>query len=283
MWRSSMARLLAGCAGLFVLLTGCVRSAPQQAAHSRASLIIEQPAVTPGSKVNVGILFVTDGQWHIYWRNPGDSGEPPRIQWQLPAGVTAGELEWPTPMRLTTSAGTDFGYEGTTVLLSSLQVPAAAQPGTISVGGELHWLVCHDICIPQRTHIEAPLRIAGSTSIDDAARGLLQAAAERLPRPLPASYRADAASLPDDFRLTVESSEPITRAEFLPSEEAQIDNGAPQELASHDGKFSLTLKKSEYLRQQPEHLKGILMLNGNAYVFDAAVHSSATHEGSRNR
>jgi DsbC/DsbD-like thiol-disulfide interchange protein len=48
---------------------------------------------------------VTDDGWHIYWQNPGDSGEPPRIKWQLPSGVTATALEWPTPMRMTTSAG----------------------------------------------------------------------------------------------------------------------------------------------------------------------------------
>jgi len=198
------------------------------------------------------------------------------MQWQLPAGVTAGELEWPTPMRLSTSAGTDFGYQGTTVLLSTLQVATTALPGTITVGGELRWLVCHDICIPQSAHLEAPMRIASEVSFNDTARHLLRSAAARLPRPLPDGYRPEAASLPDSFRVTLVPSETITRAEFFPSDEAQIDNGAPQELTNDAGKVSLTLKKSEYLRQEPEHLRGVIVLNGReAYLVDAPVHSAA--------
>jgi DsbC/DsbD-like thiol-disulfide interchange protein len=240
-------------------------------------MVIEQWAAAPGSKVNAGIQIVADRGWHIYWRNPGDSGEPPRMQWQLPAGMTAGELEWPTPRRMTTSAGTDFGYQGTTVLLSTLQVPTTLPSGTITVGGDLHWLVCHDICIPQSAHLEAPILIDGAASIDDSAQQLLQSAAERLPRPMPASSLPEVASLPDSFRVTLVPSETITRAEFFPSEEAQIDNGAPQELTYDAGKVSLTLKKSEYLRQEPQHLRGTLVLNGrDAYLFDALVQGPAT-------
>jgi thiol:disulfide interchange protein DsbD len=245
---------------------------------------MDQSAATPGSKVNVGIQIVTENGWHIYWQNAGDSGEPPRIQWQLPAGVTAAELGWPTPMRLTTSAGTDFGYQGTTVLLSSLRLPTTPPSGTITAGGELRWLVCHDICIPQSTHLEAPIRIAGAASVNDSAHQLLQSAAERLPKPLPASYRPEAASSQDSFRLTLLSSEPITQAEFFPGEEGQIDNGAVQDFASQAGKFSLTLKRSEYLRTEPQHLRGVLVLNGReAYQLDAPIHASAISKSIRSR
>lgn len=269
-----MNRLLASCACLLVLASGCARSAPKQTAHSKASLVVEQSAATPGSKVIVGIQIVTDSGWHIYWRNPGDSGEPPRIQWQLPAGVTAAALEWPTPVRLTTTAGTDYGYQGTTVLLSSLEIPATAKPGTITVGGDLAWLACHDTCVPQSTHLEAPVHIASVMSIDNSAHRLLQSGAARLPSPLPARYRPETTNSPDSFRLTLAASEPITQAEFFPSDEAEIDNGAPQELASHAGNINLTLKKSEYLRQEPQHLRGILVLNGqDAYLLDVPIHS----------
>lgn len=277
-----MGRWLFSCAGLLMLVCGCHRSSPPQQAHSKASLIIEQPAVTPGSKVDIGILFVMDAGWHIYWQNPGDSGEPPRIQWQLPAGIAAEALQWPTPIRLRTTAGTDYGYQGETVLLSSLQIPMQAQLGTIEVGGELRWLVCRDICVPQSAHLEAPVQIAGSASMNASAHQLLQSAAGRLPIPLPASYRPEAANSPDGLRLTLVAGRPVTQAEFFPADEAVIDNGAPQELAEHGGTVSLTLNKSEYLRRVPEHLKGVLVLNGrDAYRVDAPIHASNTHKGSR--
>lgn len=222
--------------------------------------------------------------WHIYWQNPGDSGEPPRIQWQLPAGVTAGALQWPPPMRLTTTAGADYGYQSTTVLLSSLLLPTTIASGTIEVGGDLRWLVCHDICVPQKTHLQASLRVGSATSISEAARQLLQSAAERLPKPLPASFRPEAVSLPDGFRLMLVASEPVTQLEFFPSEIEQIDNGAPQEPVKRANAMSLTLKKSEYLRQQPQQLKGILVFNGrNAYQLDVPIHNKANQKRSHQK
>jgi thiol:disulfide interchange protein DsbD len=194
------------------------------------------------------------------------------------------------PTRLTTTAGTDFGYQGTTVLLSALQMPSTSPSATISVGGELRWLVCRDICVPRSAHLEAPIRIGSAASVDEPARQLLEAAAARLPTPLPSAYRAEAESLLQRFRLTlVATNEPVTQAEFFPAEEAQIDNGAPQEWIDHGGKASLTLKKSEYLQQEPKHLKGILVLNGrHAYLVDAPVHGPAmqrpaTQEGNHRK
>ena len=42
----------------------------------------------------VGVELVPDPGWHLYGRDPGEVGLPPRIEWQLP-GAHFGELEWP--------------------------------------------------------------------------------------------------------------------------------------------------------------------------------------------
>jgi DsbC/DsbD-like thiol-disulfide interchange protein len=279
-----MRGLFASCVLLLIILSACSRTDPQPPMHSKASVIVEQSAVTPGSRVNFGVQFVTENGWHIYWQNPGDSGEPARIRWQLPSGITAGTLDWPTPIRLTTTAGTDYGYEGTTVLLSSLQVPATAQPGRIDVVGDVRWLVCRDLCIPQRTQVKIPVRIAQTMSIDDDARRLLQSAGERLPKPLPANMQPVAVSTADGFRLTLVSKERITQAQFFPGEQEQVDNGAPQKLTAHAGKTSLTLKKSEHLREEPLRLRGVIVLNGkDAYQVDVPIQSSAAQKGSSHR
>jgi len=269
-----MQRLLANFVGLFALLVGCTHIPPQPPKHSQVSLVVAQSAVTPGSDVNVGIQFAVENGWHIYWQNPGDSGEPPRMQWQLPAGITAGAIEWPTPVRLTNPAGTDFGYEGTTVLLTALRIPATAQPGTtLDVGGDLRWLVCHDICVPQRTTLKAPIHIADATSVDSSAQRVLQTAAEHLPKSLPASFRPTVTSVGDALRVTLVPNQPVTQAQFFPAEPEQVDNGAPQELATQAGKLGLTLKKSEYLREEPSRLRGVLVFNGlDAYQLDVPIH-----------
>jgi thiol:disulfide interchange protein DsbD len=279
-----MKLLLASCVCLLVFVCECARSVPQQQAHSKASLIIEQSAAAPGSQVNVGIQFVTDTGWHIYWQNPGDSGEPPRVQWQLPAGISAGALQWPTPTRLNTPAGSDFGYQGTTTLLSSLQIPMTAQTGTVDVRGDLRWLVCHDICVPQQTQLAASIQISNAVRVNDSARHALDSAAGQIPKPLPAGMQAVATNLPESFRLSLDSGEPITSAQFFPADPAQIDNGTPQELTSHGRIVSLVLKKSEYLQQEPRHLRGVIILNGrNAFQLDTPVQSSYSSKRSSNK
>jgi thiol:disulfide interchange protein DsbD len=254
-----------------ILLCACHHPSPQTPEHSRALLLTGQSAATPGSKVSVGIQFEIDSGWHIYWQNPGDSGEAPRLAWHLPEGVTAGALEWPTPARMTTAAGTDYGYQGTTVLLTSLQIPASATPGVLPIHADLHWLVCHDVCLPQSAQLSASIRVANNEAVNAHAGGLLQSAAERIPRPWPGNYHLDAHSFPDHFQLEFEPAEPPAKAEFFPAEVEQIDNAAPQELVV--GKEAkLALKKSEYLRTEPEHLKGVLVLNTKtAYRIDVPV------------
>ena len=67
------------------------------AGHVEASLISERASVAPGVPFHVGIRMKIRRGWHIYWKNPGDSGLPPRITWTLPKGFVAGPIEWPIP------------------------------------------------------------------------------------------------------------------------------------------------------------------------------------------
>src|SRR5271156_1340 len=114
--RIGLSRLLALGAGLLLCATGA-RAADVPIPHGTVALIAEDQWVAPGHTIRVGIHFELENGWHIYWVNPGDSGEPPRVQWQLPAGLTAGEMQWPTPRRLGTATIVDFGYEDSVMLV----------------------------------------------------------------------------------------------------------------------------------------------------------------------
>jgi DsbC/DsbD-like thiol-disulfide interchange protein len=238
---------------------------PQQppAVHSTPSLVVLQSTAQPGSQVTVGIRFQMDKDWHIYWLNPGDSGEPPRVLWQLPQGVTASALAWPTPVRMPNPAGTDFGYQGDAVLLSTLSVPASVQPGAnLPIVADLRWLVCHDICMPQRAELKANLPIAAASVVDPRAQQLLDSASARIPRALPSSFHLTAASSPDHFRLSFVSATKPATALFFPAVPEQIDNAAPQQLSATGSTTQLELKKADNLQRDPARLEGLLVLNG---------------------
>jgi len=66
----------------------------------RAQLLAYAPdGVEPGKPVWLGLQITHQPEWHTYWKNSGDSGLPTVLQWQLPAGVTAGEIDWPLPKK----------------------------------------------------------------------------------------------------------------------------------------------------------------------------------------
>ncbi|HVK32018.1 MAG TPA: thioredoxin family protein, partial [Burkholderiaceae bacterium] len=101
-------------------------------------------------------------EWHTYWKNPGDSGLPTTLNWQLPAGVTAGEIAWPTPTRLPVGPLVNYGYEGKLLLPVPLTLPADFKAEALDVKLSAQWLVCKDVCIPQQG--EFALRVPAKAS-----------------------------------------------------------------------------------------------------------------------
>jgi len=242
--------------------------------HGTVDLVAENQWISPGSQTYFGLNFHLEKGWHIYWVNPGDSGQPPRVAWHLPAGLTSGELEWPAPRRLGTSTIVDFGYDDAVMLL----VPVRASP-TLSanqaaqLGAELRVLVCREICIPGKAQISLTLPIKSVPPEPDARTSELFAASRKsLPRPAPGSWEFHVSDLKDSFVLTAKLGGKTTRASFFPLEESQIDNSAAQKIVQTPTGFQLTLRKSDQLLHPIERLKGVLELSANqTYLIDVAV------------
>ena len=65
----------------------------QPAGRIHPRLIFAAETAPPGDTIFAGVELRMDPGWHTYWRNGGDSGGPPTIDWKLPKGVTAGEIQ----------------------------------------------------------------------------------------------------------------------------------------------------------------------------------------------
>src|SRR5271155_209851 len=130
---------------LMLLLTGAsVQAASAIIPHGTLELVAENQWITAGRTLNLGLHFQLEKGWHIYWVNPGDSGEPPRVKWHLPTGLTAGAIEWPTPRRLEDSSSiVDYGYEDAVLLIVPMHADPklAAEQGT-QIGADVKLLVC---------------------------------------------------------------------------------------------------------------------------------------------
>ena len=151
--------------------TGAVVTTPQV----KAELLAHAPeGVAAGKPLWLGLKIQHAPHWHTYWKNPGDSGLPTTMEWQLPPGVQAGEIEWPTPAKLPLGPLLNFGYEGTLLLPVAVTVPAGFSGDTLEVKLRADWLVCKDVCIPEggdfTLRVPVQAATAGNSAIFEAAR-----------------------------------------------------------------------------------------------------------------
>jgi thiol:disulfide interchange protein DsbD len=246
-------------------------------AHARVELLSQRDSITPQSNLLVGIHFLLEPGWHIYWINPGDSGQPPSLKWQLPAGFSAGEIQWSRPDRMQTNAQlADYGYHGDVLLPVTIHVPASAKNSSpIQIAADAKWLVCREVCIPEHARLQIALPVSTSPQTNPATAQLFAVAEKRVPKALPRGWKTIATSTKDSFVLTIVSGKRIAKAEFFPLDPDQIDNPSSQKLAASATGASLTLKKSDQLLKPITALRGVLVLaDGTAYTIEAPVHQS---------
>lgn len=246
---------------------------PIQARHARVELISAQENIVPGRQFWLGLHFSLEKDWHIYWMNPGDSGQPPVLQWQLPSGFTAGQIQWPLPEKLTRSTLADYGYQDDVMLLVPVRIASTLKSGDkADLALQAKWLICADVCIPDHAQLHLVLSVSSTPEQNPGEASIFSEARKRLPRAWPRSWKAWASSEKDDFVLSITTGTSVTAAEFFPLLPEQIENAAPQPVKAMPAGAKITLKKSEELLKPIHVLKGLLVLNGReSYIVDAPV------------
>jgi len=269
----SLGTLFASVAWLISPTPGCADQPADE--HVKLELVSEQDALVPGKDLWLGFRFDLQDEWHTYWINPGDSGEAPRIEWQLPAGFQAGAIQWPYPERLSTPPIADYGYEHQVLLMAPVRPPAQLREGeTRKIAARVRYLVCRDVCIPGQTQLELSLRVKSVAAASPAGE-LFRAARARLPRAAPRSWKISAASIGDEFVLDLKTGKSAKARQFFPLHAEQIENAAPRDVTAFPGIIRLHLKKSKHLLKSIPRLEGIIVLaSGKAYLVDVPVSQS---------
>ncbi len=145
-------------------VSGYVESSAAAADKIKADLVPSVTAIAPGATVDVGLRFrIVDG-WHIYWQNPGDAGQAPRMTWQLPQGFKVDPLQFPVPRVYTDAGGiTSNVLEDSPVLVISVTAPDRLAVGQrVTLAGEVKVLVCKETCLQERHTVSLELPVVAS-------------------------------------------------------------------------------------------------------------------------
>jgi thiol:disulfide interchange protein/DsbC/DsbD-like thiol-disulfide interchange protein len=129
------------------------------AVRTKVDLVNLTPDIRPGEKALLAMRFRCDPHFHIYWKNPGDAGQSPTVEWQEKSGTTVGGFVWPGPKMLDQSGVYNFVYEDETLLLMEVAVPAGAK-GALTFKGKAEWLECDDTgCWPHDKQVELTVQV----------------------------------------------------------------------------------------------------------------------------
>ena len=221
---------------------------PYDAGHARVDLVAEQQSVQPGSTVRAALTLELDEHWHVYWKNPGDSGLPAEIYWDDDTNVEIGEFQWPVPHPQPLDILMNYGYEERLVLPFDVTIPEDAS-GAIELRGSAQYLICKDICIPEEAPIQLLLTVGDSAEPGQHSE-MFAWADDRMPTPLEGQAVIDRSAAPK-WKLSIQDDavrtafdRDITGARFFPNDHQILHPPVqPVELGS-DG-VTITLEEAE--------------------------------------
>lgn len=159
---------------LLLLLTTLASAKPVRDGHVEVELVAQPGVPVAGQALELGVHFKMDEHWHVYWKNPGATGYPPKFSWHLPKGWTVGEVSWPVPQRLVIADLQQFVYEKEVLLTTKVSVPSDYKGETVKLSADVDWLACAETCIPGKAKVALDLPEASvPTALFEKAAGQL--------------------------------------------------------------------------------------------------------------
>jgi thiol:disulfide interchange protein DsbD len=240
-----------------------VSAAETSSPRVRIELLSDSASIAAGETFWIGLRQQIAPGWHTYWMNPGDSGEPPRIEWTLPPGFRVGDFVWPPPERIAVGPAMSFGYANEVVLPLPVTAPRdLPAEGRVVLRGTASWIVCEKVCIPE----EAPFALTVSTGVSrpDPRGATLIAAARRAaptPSPWPASFEATPETVTLEIAARGLASERIQDVWFYPARWGAIVNAAPQRSRTHAGGITLEVARGPLAEAVAGPIEGVLVVS----------------------
>ena len=232
--------------------------------HARISLIKDHSDFVPGTSINIGLKVSLDKGWHTYWRNPGDSGGPIEIDWDLPKGFSVSDIKWPLPEKIEYPPLMTYGYEDFVIYPMVLSVPADYSDDYFEMTADI--LICADVCIPESGKISSNL-------LDIESDPLIYEWLESIPsKSLPITTSLNDNNL--EIRFTFEKE--IKEIYFFPDENNSIDYSSKQNFYKKDDGYFLSIK---LFNDEFQNVSGVLDIDGTGYNVSNGTFVDFNEEG----
>ncbi len=233
--------------------------------YSKVDIFPERVAVKPGDKITIATQITLSDHWHVYWHNPGDSGLPVSIKWDLPEGFKISDINWPTPDKISYGTLVNYGYYNQVTLLQTLRVPDTLPQGKINLTANLDILVCNNICIPEHDKISIYLNNPNNLDTDNSE--IITAARAKLPRTIKGQFffrdennLLHLSLIPENRTILSDATE--NNIDFFPYDWGIIKYTAIPKVMIKDGKLIIAYERGAEPIDSEKTLKGLLVIKG---------------------
>jgi len=248
---------------LIILISSSGTAQTLTSDHVEAALVSEVNAIQSGQPFWVAVRLKIEPHWHIYWRNPGDTGYPTAIKWDLPQGFTAGEIQWPYPKSFEFGGLINLGYENETILLVEITPPSTLHQENVELKCEASWLVCHESCVPGSAELSLSFSVDNkAAAINPETAKMFAQARERLPIQT-ADWQIQ--STVKDEQLQILAIKPswfvddISAVTFFPYETELIQYASQQKFEVIENGYLLTVQLSDKHSGELSQVSGVLV------------------------
>lgn len=255
---------------LAALLSAAMLAAPAQAQktassdHADGTLVLERSEATPGDTFLGALKLDLADKWHVYWRNPGDSGLPPTVTWTPQPGLTYGDFRFPIPHAIPLGTLMNYGYEHQVVLPFEIKVAADVKPGDmLTIGGTFDYLICADICIPETIDLSVTLPVAAAPKPDEEGGAIIVDTLAKIPVSLTGKATVERTST--GYRVSVADPAVATAAadakniRFFP-DGPEIVHAARQTVKTGADGVSIEVVASDFAKPGDQPLPGIVVV-----------------------
>ncbi len=231
-------------------------------------LISEMRSIRAGSSFCLGLHLRHPAGSHTYWKHPGVVGLATQVEWELPPGFTAGEIQWPAPAVVKMADYQAQGYQGETLVIIPLTAPAFLTTKTVVLTARVSWMCCGNTCHPAaRIPFSVTLPVAAAAEPDPVTRPLFAKFRAQVPRRDPA-WQAAANREQDRIVLTLQAPGPIPARSDADgihffTADGQVDSNQKQQVdILSDGRIRMKLALAENAPPHAATLPGVVVLPG---------------------
>ncbi len=226
--------------------------------HANVSLVKFESVQGNQTKNLIGIRMDMQKNWHTYWKNPGDSGGPIKVNWSHNDNISISELYWPTPSLIPYEPLMTYGYKN--FVIFPFEIINSNNKNSF-IEASIDFLICDDVCVPEKAFIKTNLQdIKTDSSLHD---WFLKVPAQTLPVK---------ASLEKDF-INIRFSSPfnVTSAIFFVDNQDIVEHASDQILSKEENNYLLKVKKITDV-EPFANLSGVMSINSNeSFIIDAEI------------